>query len=418
MIFFMALLATFAASADDYCPSDSVAVELSDEALRENPEFDDQTLTGVDSDIDLSVYPFLHNDANHIMLNGADWSSLMLSLDESLNQPVSIVHLGNSHIQADMLSGHTRRLLRQRYGNYGRGLIVPLRLAGTNQPVDYSFSSDSHFTVDRLLSYPWSEAMGFTGIALTPQTDDFSFTVSAGAMFERIVVYYTGSALSAKSVTGDGASLVFTTTDSPGCLEIALPFPCGETTLTLSALGPVSIFGVSLYSDAVGLAYNAIGINGATCASYNRVAELGSGIALLAPDLIIVSLGTNEAFGRFDPADFSAELDRLVTSIRNENPGVHLLLTTPAECYRRIRRRRRRSYVVNDRIAHVRQAILDYGRDNAIAVYDWYDAAGGAGSAAKWLSSGLLGRDRVHCTRTGYQVAGQMLYDALIQLQK
>lgn len=400
-----------------YIPNDTASVEeLSDSYIRENPEIAEMQGESAGNRIDYSQYPFLKNSANKINLNGADWTDFVVALNESEVRPVNIVHIGDSHIQADMATGLTRRLLQERFGAYGRGLVVPLKLAGTNEPLDYAIKSNGKFRSEKLLAYPWSCKMGFTGVSLIPETQEFGFTLSAREPFERINVYYEGNSLNVKSVDYGGSPLMYVSNEAVGCLEIGLPFPCEEIILNFASLGEINIYGMELISDMIGVAYHAIGINGATYSNYNNVDGFGNDIAKLSPDLIIVSLGTNEAFGKFNTTDFEHQIDRLVTELQTHNPAAQLLLVTPSECQRRIRRGRRRSYVVNDRIAQVRNVINEYGKRKGIAVYDWYDVAGGQGASSKWLGSRLLGRDRVHYTFAGYELAGQMLYDALVDL--
>jgi lysophospholipase L1-like esterase len=64
-------------------------------------------------------------------------------------------------------------------------------------------------------------------------------------------------------------------------------------------------------------------------------------------------------------------------------------------------------------VARLRDVIVEYGKDNGIPVYDWYEVAGGEGSSHKWLANKLLGRDRIHLSWPGYAVMGSMLYDAI-----
>ena len=64
----------------------------------------------------------------------------------------------------------------------------------------------------------------------------------------------------------------------------------------------------------------------------------------------------------------------------------------------------------------VRNAIIKYGKENGIAVWDLYEIAGGDGSAAKWVSNSLLSsRDHIHCTIAGYQLQGQLLAEAILE---
>lgn len=59
-------------------------------------------IPGEADDIDIPIPSFIHMNANHITYNGADWSRLRKAFLESAVSPVSIVHIGDSHIQADI----------------------------------------------------------------------------------------------------------------------------------------------------------------------------------------------------------------------------------------------------------------------------------------------------------------------------
>ncbi|MDE5917889.1 MAG: hypothetical protein K2H05_00070, partial [Duncaniella sp.] len=198
----------------------------------------------------------------------------------------------------------------------------------------------------------------------------------------------------------------------------------------------LTVFGASLSGGRPGVYYHAIGNNGAAYETYNRIGNVGAGISPLKPDLVIISLGTNEAFGKLDTRAFTRSVDRLVKNIRTANPDALILLTTPQECQRsvtttkkvRVKTKARkgrkaryktvnrssRSYAVNKNIAPLRQAIMDYGKENGIAVYDWYSVAGGSGSSSIWISNGLFAGDRVHHTRKGYNLEGRLVYEALL----
>lgn len=401
----------------------AVRAEGDDAEMRENPEFEMADTFAVNAaDRHYRAYDFIKSADNRIMMNGADWSAASAALAYSEEDMFTVLHIGDSHVQADFATGCVRDLFGEDYISAGRGLIVPLKLAGTNQPVDYTISSESKFDCNKLLKFPLHGGpMGFTGVALTPQTREFDFNIKAGQPYEKIKVYYSGGAMFVDKVADESEPLVFAHHSDQNCLEINLPMPCSDVTLGLHSLGSVDIYGFELVSDIVGVLYHAIGNNGATFDNYNDINDFGKSVSALNPSLIIVSLGTNEAFGRFDRESMYRSVSTFVDDIRRHNPSSTILLVTPAECQRRSsyrrkgsRRRRYGAYKVNENIALARNVILDYGRKNNIAVYDWYDIAGGVGSSAGWIAGGLLSKDRVHYTRKGYEVQGELLYDALI----
>lgn len=397
--------------------------EVTDDAdVRESPEqAADSTFVEAGA---FDSYPFLNVAANHIEFNGADWSRL----PRKLPQGMRIVHIGDSHIQAEGSTSRTRQLLHERYGSAGRGLIVPFRLAGTNQPLDYTVTSYSDFASSRLLQRSWAVTPGFAGVALNPLDSVFDFTIAvkprlepeADVAFSRVKVFISGAMpLFVGAENADEEAIGAYAEAAPGCLTVALERDVTEVSLVFDSTGDCTICGFQLLKIATqgGIEYSAFGNNGATYSSYVNLGGVGEGVAAMSPELVIISLGANEAFSKISAYDLEQAIGALVSDIRRHNPDAVLLLTTPAECKRSVytgkKRRRRRSYVVNTKVAEVRDAILRYGREHHIATYDWYDVAGGDGSASDWISAGLMGRDCIHLTWTGYDLQGSLMFDAL-----
>ncbi|MDE5725016.1 MAG: hypothetical protein K2I12_03280 [Duncaniella sp.] len=392
-------------------------------------------------DIDIPIPDFIKKSYNNIIYNGADWSRLRKAFTSSATDPVSIVHIGDSHIQADFSTGTTRELLQYDFGNAGRGLIAPLKMSGTNQPSDYTFQSTGSWVPNKLMSSSWKQTVGFTGTSVRPVTSNGQLTFATSDRddynpFSSVIIFHTGR-LTVNSVTNAaGVKLSHRAIPSHDYTQIILPSQETSVTVNFSSAGDLTVFGASLSGGRPGVYYHAIGNNGAAYETYNRIGNVGAGISPLKPDLVIISLGTNEAFGKLDTRAFTRSVDRLVKNIRTANPYALILLTTPQECQRsvtttkkvRVKTKARkgrkaryktvnrssRSYAVNKNIAPLRQAIMDYGKENGIAVYDWYSVAGGSGSSSIWISNGLFAGDRVHHTRKGYNLEGRLVYEALL----
>lgn len=376
--------------------------------LRENPEMEAEkadvyTLPSID-------YPsFINLNANYIDMNGADWTELAALFDSAHSSRVNIVHIGDSHLQADMATAVSRNRFGKHYGSAGRALVTPFKLAGTNEPVDYSIVSNVAVEQSRLLKTPWPTAMGFTGIGVRPLKNEFELTVSAQEPFDSIAIFYTGDSL---CVLNQCRNYI-----ASGLTTIALDDTCSTLSLHLKSLKTIDIHGFNLIRGKSGIAYHVIGNNGATYGSYNGIRSFTKDIASLCPSLIIISLGTNEAFGKTSDFEMKMQMKSLVSGLRATCPDAYFLLTTPAECQRRSTRgrgkKRRTSYSVNTNVKRLRNVILDYGRDEGIPVYDFYAVAGGDGSSTKWLNSGNMNKDRIHLLRSGYTLQGNLFTDAL-----
>lgn len=402
------------------------AQDSDDADIRLNPELG--TKAEKETNTDFAAYPFLNIDANRLIMNGDDWSELRSLFAASGDTTISIVHIGDSHIQAEGSTSATRALLQSAYGSAGRGLVTPLKLAGTNQPVDYSITSASRFTAAKLMKQPWPAEMGFTGISISPMASKFAITIAAKPHmgsepdFSLIRVFASGAIPRLTKITdAEGRNAEFSNLASGDTLSIFIPEPLTSATLHFESRGKGQIHGFLLENQMTGVIYSAIGNNGATFSAYNAVGNLASDLRALSPNLIILSMGTNEAFGNTTAQGLAQSIDVMVRNLRRANPGAKILLTTPAECQRsRLvrsgkgkKRRRSRIYSVNAKVAALRSAILSYGADHGIPVYDFYAVAGGDGSSQKWLDSGLMRSDRIHYSWDGYALMGTLLFHAL-----
>ncbi len=407
--------------------SDDTEIETDDDdrQIRENPVID-----GDDFDDDIIIPDFIKLKRNHIDFNGANWNNLRQALRNADKIPVSIVAIGDSHYQADFATGVVRENLQFDYGNAGRGLVTPLRLSGTNEPRDYAFTSTHNWNSVKLMSKSWPRTMGFTGVSVTPVNMKSNFLISTSERddynpFSAITVFHNGQFFVTGVTDEDGNPLSFVATPSKDYTQIQLTSDVNAARIHFDSAGDLTIYGVNLSGQRPGLFFHTIGNNGAAYETYNRISTVGKGISALTPQLVIISLGTNEAFGHFDKHSFKNSISKLVNDIRKENPQATLLLVTPMECQRsrvitrrvgKGKRRRRsvvRTYETNANVAKVRDAIVEYGKENHIAVYDWYTVAGGSGASARWVSDGLFSRDRVHHSFRGYTLQGELLYQAL-----
>lgn len=378
----------------------------------------------------IHVPSFIRRKTNHIRLNGADWSRLSEKLKPSSDNPLVIVHIGDSHIQAEIGTNVTREMLQLRFGNAGRGLVAPLRLAGTNQPRDYRFESTGHWTAEKVMRTPWSHPMGFNGTSISLNGTESDITLSTSREedddeynpFTRITLFHSGEMKITSIIDNATGMPVVFNASSPdeGQTDIALWTPVENATVSFTTSSPFTLFAALISGERPGVMYHAIGNNGATYSTYNRIGSTARGVAALNPDLIVLSLGTNEAFGSLDLSGFTRNVDTLVKDLQSNNPDALILIVTPMECHRRIvrrsRRRRAASYSVNTNILPIRNALLRYASDNGIAVYDWYDIAGGSGASDVWIEAGLFGKDHVHHTATGYRLHGRLFYEALEEL--
>ncbi len=375
----------------------------------------DPTLqTGITMESDqYASYPFLNLEANTINMNGADWSSLRehYAAAAAGEAQFNVVYLGDSHIQADFGGSVLRSRLSQDAGSAGRGLLIPFRLAGTNQPVDYTITASGNYNSARLLKQPWETAMTFTGIGIQPVSEPIRFEISSEQPFRSLRLMGCGDSSAIRSAECLASTAIIG--DMVLCDTLV-----NQMSVEVAAPTGTSIGGFVLENGTPGVTVHSIGNNGATYGSYATLEGFGPGISALAPDLYIVALGTNEAFGRFDSNELKDYARSLISCLRSHSPSARIMLVTPTECMKKRRTGRRRNrrtrLVVNQNAELARDAVMEVAAAEGIPVYDMFSLAGGRGAAARMQNAGILGRDGVHFTADGYRMWGHLLAGALL----
>ena len=79
---------------------------------------------------------------------------------------VKVLHMGDSHIQADFFTGKVRTLFQEdkRFGDAGRGFIFPYSAAKTNNPFDYKTRYTGSWTNQKMVSNKDQSQWGISGI--------------------------------------------------------------------------------------------------------------------------------------------------------------------------------------------------------------------------------------------------------------
>ncbi|MEG1608219.1 MAG: GDSL-type esterase/lipase family protein [Mucinivorans sp.] len=378
----------------------------------------------------LFQYPFLNLLSDTIIDPTGSMDSFRSTLEllggpqvDSLAVHCSVVHYGDSHIQAGHLSETVMHRLQNQYGNAGRGTIVPYRLMSSNEPRDYSIRSNTIFERASIIERSPCCPPGVTGITLKGPRAGYFFTLRSFVVpeypnqdyrFNRVVVLHDSLApmVTAKEELLDTEAF----SDIYNCYSTSIDLKEASDSLELYtyAKGDLStggIYGFSLENGHSGVLYHSLGVNSACYLHWGAYPEIATQSVALQANLIIVSLGTNEAAGgNFIDEVFYNEIDSFISGLRRANPTVPILLTTPVENMRS----KRRSREVNRNIARVAQTIKDYGQDHGIAVLDLFEACGGSGSVVKWNEASMMQRDKIHFTPQGYNIQGLLIYYALI----
>jgi lysophospholipase L1-like esterase len=169
---------------------------------------------------------------------------------------------------------------------------------------------------------------------------------------------------------------------------------------------PLRVFGFRQPSTGQGVQFESYGSSGGKYSDYALKCSYCTGhLAYAHPDLLIVSLGTNDAFGTYEGQTYYELVSGFIRKVRSENPQAAILLTTQPDTYYRSQK------PASDPI--VLAALLQIAQENGCALWDLASVMGGCDSIHWWYAEGLAGTDLLHFTQEGYAFQAQLLVDAL-----
>lgn len=340
------------------------------------------------------------------------------------NKIINIVHIGDSHLQADLMTAIVRQNFHRHFGNAGRGLVVPCKVAGSNEPLNFSTWSNVKWEAKRCVFPEKPLPVGVGGITIKT-TDPTAYialkTCDAAADlqygFDDITLFIDKPNSFAFDIkTNDGQTLATLDKNQNAfdnhTLKTYLPTKIHEIKLQVKKNDEsethATIYGMVLGNSHDGIMYHTIGVNGAQYDHYDRARYFVEQLPSLNPDLIIISLGTNEAqTADYNETIFRMEVMRLIAKIKQKNAGVPIILTSPADSYRK-------KIQSNPQLFSVRNVIVQQAQANGLAYWDLYQIGGGQNSADQWKAHNLLRPDGLHYTQPGYELQGNLFFHALM----
>ncbi len=372
------------------------------------------------------TYDFINSDSNTISNSVAlvPFYDKLYSLKKEQKNIVSILHIGDSHIQADYLTQAIRALLQHEFGNAGRGLVFPGRVARTNEPQTIRSSSAAEWESKRIIYINQPLPIGIGAMTIQTKSPQASLLLQTKSLdslnnsFNKVTFFFQKDFSSYNLVVKDsiGQYLAYVgpyTFETKNTSRILLPITVNQiefqTLQSTPSQNQFTLFGLSLENGKPGVLYHATGSNGAKVKHYVEATDFVEQTHELTPDLIIISLGTNEAIDHpyIDPK-FLSQLDTFVTQLKSNNPQALFLLTTPNDFYKKKTRR-------NPGVEVIRNKIIEYADQHGLAYWDLYTSGGGKHSADNWKKNNLMQPDGIHFTKAGYILQGSLLYEALIK---
>ena len=350
--------------------------------------------------------------------NPAALQSFFESLAKQHLEPVRIMHFGDSHVAADVLTREIRERFQSEFGDGGPGFVVPRNpmatrrrgvIAGATEGwvvegIGGRMSPDSIYGpagINLATSAPGERAWLETScnhfevyFARMPGGGKIEITVDGVDVLEEPIM------LNSRASKFDGVS-IDVPDDAPHRLQVR----------TLSP-GKVRLLGIVAEHLAGGVSYDVFGINGARASrmiGWNQQA-LAAAVKARDPNLIIVAYGTNEvADAGWSPDAYESLIGEIIQRLHAAAPRASILIYAPPD---------RADLPLSARLEALVNAERRAALANNAGFWSSFDAMGGVGSMNSWVSRGWAQPDRVHLTGAGYARMADTFYSDLMRAWK
>lgn len=403
----------------------------------------------------------------------------LLRLEKQKEGKVNIVHIGDSHIQADFFTNAIRQPLQHEFGNGGYGFTFPYNLArGSNGTKFFRFTSNvawQNCRNNQPTRCPANTEFGLCGYGFTSQSKQFVIAMNVNERyynFNTIKVVSPNDPSCFRLATAEGNPVIQSVQSSVKYHKIKsgeslsviaskynvsvatlkkennlksdnifagkslrIPVVTTETKVNMSLFQPLeythqeqyvatyhqaalmdkiyllpaenqpvyNLNGIVLENDRPGLIYHSVGTVGSKASDFNATPLFFRQLPVLTPDLVIISFGTNESYGKVPVADFMAQMQTMIDNVRSACPDVPILVMTPPTS---LLRRGALNTLASDYSGHLMQ------KDD-VALWDLYSYTGGITGAKQPLSI-LIASDNVHYTAQGYTNQGTAFANDLL----
>jgi lysophospholipase L1-like esterase len=179
-------------------------------------------------------------------------------------------------------------------------------------------------------------------------------------------------------------------------------------------------------SDSTVVQLKVMARNGAMAKTILQSVYVDTIVQNFNPDLVIVSLGTNEAYNHLGMDTLSMYHEMLIQQIFMDAPNCDILITTPGDgmkrYYTRVRvskkKRRYRKVMHFENNEYLLDVIEYYNQlpeKMDVATWNFYPVMGGEGSIMEWSNKGYAQKDMIHLTREGYRLQAKLLLNAFME---
>jgi LysM repeat protein/lysophospholipase L1-like esterase len=367
-------------------------------------------------------YPWLMPAYNYIQFyNRSALDRFINSWSAGSYQKLSIVHFGDSHLQSDIFPGRLRKLLHQKHGDGGRGLIFPFSTVKTYSSWEYQTAHTGKWQAQRSITLVPKLSMGVRGMTCRteqlPASFVFHFRDSVPTHYNRLRLFCRFGPESydiVLKINKEQIPVMISAIDSTQYwLDVTIP-PLLTNELKVEVVRSCKeqkyfeCYGLSLEtSQSKGAVLHNAGVGAARASAILYQPRTAKELPAFDPDVIIIDYGTNDyLYDDVIKPELESEIKSVIAIIRNAVPQASIILTTTQDLFYK-----KKNCKSGEAFADL---IHKIAKETNCGVYDWYWVSGAQHAMKHWVEARIAQPDYVHLTIAGYQLKGDLFYQAMV----
>ena len=340
-----------------------------------------------------------------------DVFTALSNLPTSKDSIFSILHIGDSHVEIGQFSGEIKHQLEKKYGKSEDAWMFPYQFF--NKQSQKVFPIDTLGTWQRAsIKYPLeTKQLGVTGLGFYLSSEIGKLTFTSNALYPEITKvsllhYYDGNPLPINIQKGK----IHTQVISKNTAITEITFSSSEKAYSMefTKSDNLLIYAIKLNSHPKrGISYHKFGVSASTLKQFvNNTPLFMEQFRALKPNLLIVSLGTNDSYiDTLNEQKLVHEVRMFTEKLSRFSTKTAVLFTTAPDTKYDDRR--------PTRLTETNRIIRTIALENPkIALWDLHQIMGGDGSVDDWIKKNYMIFDHLHFTTAGYKLQGELFMEA------
>lgn len=335
-------------------------------------------------------------------------SNLIRLKNNTSDRNINIIHIGDSHIQGEVFTNTIKDYFGAQFGVAGKGLIFPYQIGKTNGNTNELFKTNSSWKLSKNTSKIGQLETGLMGYLL--QTKDTLIHLEYSLkqedyFFNKITLFASNSLNTIKFSSNSTEFKEYKLDNTIG--RVTIDKPTNNFTIEMQSTKDsiTNLYGISIVNDKkTGIVYNSIGVNGTKYSDFNKSNIFWEQIKYINADLIILSMGTNEA--QSNNLDlFYNDVFQVVSKFKISHPKAVILITTPPiSYYKKIK--------LNPNVLKINEIIKKLCIDNNISYWNLHEVQKEIDPIVKWRNNKFLRPDLIHYSSEGYKLQAKLFTNA------